>query len=268
VADSADLTNLSEALKRVYDPVIKDQTNKEPFTYNEFSEGDDELGIGGEGWFFGAKMGGNQEGIGARPERGTLADAGYQRWKQGKIYWKLTYGSFEITGPAIEASKRNPMAFARLRTDEIKELTRDVIKDYNFQVWGKGDGVLDTVSADGPSAKTMYVYDRALWLRLNMKVTIWNAGALRHADVDGVKITSPTTTPESGASRTSPGSMATRSFGTETRRRVLRERITSWTVSRRSWTMAPSPRPTSRSPGRRTRPSRGTFSTTVGPTAT
>lgn len=168
---SADLSTLSEIMKEVYDPVIEEQQNLEAMLWREFMDGDDPLG--GEGWFFENKMGGNQEGIGARAERGDLPDPGRQRWKQGKIYWKLLYGAFELTGPVIEAAKQNLHAFANARTSEIEGLTRDVIKDFNRQLYGDGIGVLATVTAR--TSTTVFTVDHGLYLRENMLIEVWDA---------------------------------------------------------------------------------------------
>lgn len=170
---AADLTTLSELLKAVYDPVIEEQQNLEAFTWKEFDNGDDVLG--GQGWTFENKMGGNQEGIGARAERGTLPSAGVQRYKTGLIYWKLLYGSYEITGPAIEAAKSNLHAFAAARTEEINGLTKDLIKDFNRQIYGDGSGVLATIVSE-PAANQFKVAN-GQYLRLNMLVDIWTGNA-------------------------------------------------------------------------------------------
>jgi len=169
---SADLTTLSEILKEVYDPVIEDQQNLEAFTWKEFQDGDDELG--GQGWFFAVKVGGNQEGIGARAEKGTLPVPAHQRWQNGLIYWRLLYGAFELSGPVIEAAKTNLKAFANARTDEIEGLTRDTIKDFNRQIFGDGTGIMALCTAIN-STVTQEV-DNAQYLRVNMMIDIWDDG--------------------------------------------------------------------------------------------
>lgn len=170
---SADLTTLSELLKQVYDPVIEEQQNLEANTWKEFESGDDKLG--GQGWTFETKMGGNQEGIGARAERDNLPDPGRQRYKTGLIYWKLLYGSYELTGPVIEAAKSNLHAFAVARTEEISGLTRDLIKDYNRQIYGDGSGVLAT--CNGTDGANTFNVSNGQYLRLNMLIDIWNGNA-------------------------------------------------------------------------------------------
>jgi len=169
-ATSADLTTLLGLLKEVYDPMIADQQNLEPFTWREFDENEgDELG--GKGWVFDTKQGGNQEGIGARAERGTLPSAGHQRWEQGLVTPKYHYGTFELTGQVILAAQKNIQSFANARTDEMESLTKDVIKDLNRVIYGTGSGVLAT--ANGTSSGTTFdVYD-GMYLRLNMEVSLW-----------------------------------------------------------------------------------------------
>lgn len=171
---SADLTTLSQLLKQVYDPVIQEQQNLEAFTWNDFGKSADKLG--GQGWTFENKMGGNQEGIGARAERDTLPDAGRQRYQTGLVYWKLLYGCYELTGPVIEAAKSNLHAFAVARTEEIQGLTRDLMKDYNRQVYGDGSGVLATLN--GTDAANTFDVNNGQYLRLNMLIDIWNANTL------------------------------------------------------------------------------------------
>jgi len=168
----ADLSTLSELMKEVYDPVIEEQQNLEPMTWNEFADGDDELG--GQGWVFETKMGGNQEGIGARAEKDDLPGAGRQRWEKGLIYWKLCYGAFELSGPVMEAAKSNLRAFANARTEEIEGLTRDVMKDFNRQIFGDGSGVLTTIST-GATSVTQEVTN-AQYLRINMLIDVWDVG--------------------------------------------------------------------------------------------
>lgn len=166
---AADLTTLSELMKQVYDPVIQEQQNLTPTTWKEFADGDDQLG--GQGWYFETKMGGNQEGIGSRSERDTLPEPGRQRWKQGIVLWKLIYGAFELTGPVIEAAKDNLRAFAVARTEEIEGLTRDVLKDLNRQVYGDGSAVLAT--CNGTFGTNTVNVVNAQYLRLNMVVDIY-----------------------------------------------------------------------------------------------
>ena len=155
-------------MKEVYDPVIEEQQNLEPFTWKDFEDGDDELG--GKGWIFETKMGGNQEGIAAAAESATLPAAGHQRWKQGKILWKLCYGAFELTGPVIEAAKGNLKSFAAARTEEIEGLTRDLIKDFNRQIYGDGKGILALCNGV-ETGDTFDVYD-GFNLRLNMQIQV------------------------------------------------------------------------------------------------
>jgi hypothetical protein len=172
---SADLTTLDDGMKRMYVPMVAEQQNLAAVAYKEFADGDDgEPDVGGQGLYFTTHMGGNQEGIGSRSERDDLPAAGRQRYKQGFIKWFYDYGTVEITGPAIHAAKNNVQAFANLKTKEVQGITADKIKDYNRQVYGKGDAVLATVTADGPAANTFYV-DDPMYLRKNMMIDVWNA---------------------------------------------------------------------------------------------
>jgi hypothetical protein len=169
---SADLTTLSDIFKEVYDPVIAEQQNLEASTWKDFEEGDDELG--GQGWIFETKMQGNQEGIGARAEKGALPSAGYQRWVQGLIYWRNQYGCFEITGQAIEAARNNMVAFANSKTEEIEGLTKDVIKDLNRQFYGDGQGYLAKISEAASGAQKVCYVKVGIYLRTKMMVDIYD----------------------------------------------------------------------------------------------
>lgn len=191
-ATSADLTTLFELLKEVYDPVIAEQQNLEPFTWREFDQ-DEETELGGKGWVFDTKQGGNQEGIGARGERDDLPEAGYQRWEQGLVSPKYCYGTFELTGQVIEAAKRNVEAFANSQTDEMEALTRDVIKDLNRQIYSDGSGILAT--ANGTDGSNTFDVDDGMYLRKNMLIDVWNGNTL---NLDGRAITD--LTPQSDGS--------------------------------------------------------------------
>jgi len=189
---SADITTLSELFKRIYDPMIAEQQNLIAKTWNEFSDGDDELG--GEGWFFENKMGGNQEGIGARGERGTLPSAGHQRWKQGVITEKYIYATFELTGPVIERAKTRLRAFASARTDEMRSLTKDLLKDMNRMFYGDGTGKLAaaTGASGGSSGAYTIPIDSWLYVRVNMLIDVWDASNPDTANVTAGKITAIT----------------------------------------------------------------------------
>lgn len=202
---SADLTTLSDLLKRVYDPVIQEQQNLEAFTFKEFEPGEDKLG--GDGWYFDTKMGGNQEGIGARLERGTLPSAGRQRYKQGKIYWKNLYGTFELTGQVIEAAKSNLHAFAVARTEEIEGLTRDLIKDFNGQIYRDGGGVL--AQHNGTEAANTFNVNNAQYLRINMMIDMWTGNT---KNLDSRQITGITANSDGTATVTYDGADAAASI--------------------------------------------------------
>lgn len=189
----ADTSNLSDLLKEVYDPVIEQQQNLEAFTWNEFDNGDAELG--GQGWVFSTIMGGNQEGIATRPESGTLPSAGHQRYVQGLIYWANCYGAFELTGQAIEAAKRNVEAFANSKTEEIEGLTRDVMKDMNRQVYGDGLGTLALVSEAASSGSNPFFVQDGQYLRVNMIIDVLDAGTPGTKNVDSQTIPSLTAAP-------------------------------------------------------------------------
>lgn len=171
---SGDRTTLLELMKEVYDPMIAEQQNLTAFTWNEFDENDtDEMKLGGKGWVFENNMGGNQEGIGARAERGTLPSAGTQRWKQGTVLPKYHYGTWELTGPMIMSAKKNVEAFANSQTSEMQRLTKDVIKDLNRVVWGSGSGQLGLVKSEEAGATFDVSAADSINFRLNMVVDVW-----------------------------------------------------------------------------------------------
>lgn len=171
---SADRTTIFALMKEVYDPMIAEQQNLTAFTWNEFDENStDEMKLGGKGWVFENNMGGNQEGIGARAERGTLPSAGHQRWFQGTVLPKYHYGTWELTGPMIMSAKRNIEAFANSQTSEMQRLTKDVIKDLNRVVWGDGTGQLGLVKSDEGGNEFQVSGADAIYFRLNQVIDVF-----------------------------------------------------------------------------------------------
>jgi hypothetical protein len=100
---------------------------------------------------------GRNRGRGGRADGGTLPVAGTQTWQDAIIKMTYQYIGIEITDAAIEASTSNEGAFLNLLTAEMKGATNDFRKDMNRQLYGTGDGLLATLTAETASGKVLTV---------------------------------------------------------------------------------------------------------------
>jgi hypothetical protein len=98
---------------------------------------------------------GRNRGRGARGDGGTLPVAGTQTWQDAIIKMTYQYIGIEVTDAAIEASKSNEGAFVNLLTAEMKGAANDFRKDMTRQLYGTGDGLLATLTAETAAGKTL-----------------------------------------------------------------------------------------------------------------
>jgi hypothetical protein len=99
---------------------------------------------------------GRNVGVAARAEEVALPAPGRQQY--GKLIYntKNIYGLIRLTSQAIEASKNNAGAFARMLTQEMSGIAKDVDQDQQRQFWRDGSGLL-TICGVTTAATTVVV---------------------------------------------------------------------------------------------------------------
>lgn len=91
---------------------------------------------------------GENSGVGARPENGTLPAAGQQGYTEERVPVKYNYGRIQISGPTIKAMASDKGAYLRAVDSETKGLVKNLRSDVNRQVWGTSDGVIAATAAN------------------------------------------------------------------------------------------------------------------------
>lgn len=109
-------------------------------------------------------------GRGARAESGALPSSGNQGHEDAIYNMSYNYGKISVTGPAISASKTNEGAFARILDVEMKGLKKDMLRDFNRQLWHNGGGALCFCLATS-SAQTINV-THTKFLEVGMEVDV------------------------------------------------------------------------------------------------
>ena len=149
----ANINSITPILKERYAPRIVEQLeNYTPFM-KKITKSSDNISseFGGKYVYFPIHVGRNS-GIGSRFEDEVLPAAGQQKYDGGRVRMKYAYGSIRVTGPSVALSDENPKAFAKVITEEVDGVIRDLGKDFNRQLFGNGNGALAYFSAGSATA--------------------------------------------------------------------------------------------------------------------
>ena len=107
------LTNFDNALKEFYEGAIRETVNNDVIAFRELDESDRQWS--GRRVIFPFHTSRNS-GIGARPEGGTLPDAGNQGYEQSVVSATYQYGVIQLSGQVLEAGRN---AFADAMQEEM-----------------------------------------------------------------------------------------------------------------------------------------------------
>lgn len=143
-------TTLGGLLKRVYPKRLVQQQNKAAFLYKMLPKS--VYQPKGSGFYPAVSVAGNQAGGGAINETEALPTAGNEDVQQFTIIPKINVWVVQITGLARAASEGDEASFATGLIRQLDEALENQIKDLNRQCFGKGNGLLATVSATATSA--------------------------------------------------------------------------------------------------------------------
>ncbi len=116
---------------------------------------------------------GRNAGVGARGDGGALPVAGRQTYQNANYNCAYNYGRIQITGPTIEASRKDKYAFVKAVDSEIKGMTKDMKDDLNRQLFGDRSGIL-AVCVGNPSggAAATFTVDNAMYVQTGMRLQL------------------------------------------------------------------------------------------------
>lgn len=137
-------TTLSDVLKRLYLPKVRDQLNNEILVQQILSLNTEDI-EGLEAVL--ALHYSRSKGVGARRELADLPDAGVQKYKQATYDLAYLYGKIMVSGPAIIRTRTDAGSWIRAMRSELDRIRDDLALDFARQIYGNGDGVIATVSA-------------------------------------------------------------------------------------------------------------------------
>ena len=135
---------LSDVLKRLYLPKVREQLNNEILVLQILSLNTEDI-EGLEAVL--ALHYSRSKGVGARRELADLPDAGVQKYKQAKYDLSYLYGKILVSGPAIVRTRTDAGSWIRAMRSELDRIRDDLALDFARQVYGNGDGVIATVSS-------------------------------------------------------------------------------------------------------------------------
>lgn len=136
------LTEASNILKVMYLPPVREMLNNATILLSRIEKDTTTQDVSGKNFTIPLHVGRNLSAGVGRPEGGTLPAAGNQKYMQAIVPNKFIYGSVQITGQVIAATKNNVGAFVRAIDSEMKGLLRDVKRDVNRQLHGNGTDAL------------------------------------------------------------------------------------------------------------------------------
>lgn len=137
-------TTLSDVLKRLYLPKVREQLNNEILVQQILSLNTEDI----EGLQAVLSLHySRSKGVGARRELANLPDAGVQKYKQATYDLAYLYGKIMVSGPAIVRTRTDAGSWIRAMRSELDRIRDDLALDFARQVYGNGDGVIATVSS-------------------------------------------------------------------------------------------------------------------------
>lgn len=178
------LTTAANVLKRVYGKGVSTQQNLKHRAVDEIAKSMKKYNAGGAG-FYGAVRDYGNEAVGAINESEQFRTADSENYQQYVVTPKVLVGPLEFSGLLSQAADSDEEAFAAAVVDLVETTRERLLKDYNRQFYGLGNGLLASPYAATASNVTSFSVDSAQYLRKNMIIDIYN-GATK--TVDSIRI--------------------------------------------------------------------------------
>jgi hypothetical protein len=135
--------------------------------------------------------------IGARAEGSLLPTAGQQSWASVYVTSAYVYGSINLTGQAMAASKKT--SFVEAKAAEMEGVMTDLTFQLGRMSYGDGNGILARVGTSADTS-TLYLVNQfnkpgdngARYLNVGQKITVghYSAAFGSACDISGVKVDS------------------------------------------------------------------------------
>lgn len=153
LGSSASLAGADAILKEYYPSAIVEQLNYKTFLLDQIDRDSEHVDFTGRRAIVPLHRGRNR-GRGSIGDGGGLPFAGKQDWIDAIVPIRYHASAIELSDQAIQQTKSNEGAFVSLLEAETKGVANDMKKDINRQVYGTGDGVLTTISANATGVVT------------------------------------------------------------------------------------------------------------------
>lgn len=176
-------TTVSGILKEVYPGEIEDQLNEEVALWALLdSQKEDVTGQGKH--LIRPLRYLRAQGIGARPDNGTLPSAGNQSYIDTTINMASNYFRSGLSGRVMRSANGDQAAFDNVLQAEIRYGMGDFITDISRQLF-TGAGQITTVNGLVTTSVSVVVKD-VTNLQVGMAVEFWNAGANQTTNDSGI----------------------------------------------------------------------------------
>lgn len=136
------LTVADDILKNQYLPPIQEALNNASVLFSRLDKDETTQDVTGKNFTVPIHYGRNLSAGTGRAEGGVLPTAGAQRHKAAVVPNKYTYGSIEVSGQVIAATKDAKGAFVKAVSLEVEGLTTDFKRAINRQLHGNGTDAL------------------------------------------------------------------------------------------------------------------------------
>lgn len=180
MADS--LSSIDGVLKRHYLDMVADMLNNQKKMWARLEKTSDGVQAFGSGFatYIPTILGHNEAGIASRAENGTLPTAGALTTSQGVVPLTYLYGSLELSGQSIDASRRDEGAVQRAVTLQMESMAKRFGVEFDRQIQGRGFGALSKITAATATPQTanvLFAVDDASRLAEGMIVEMWSTNA-------------------------------------------------------------------------------------------
>lgn len=184
---ASDSSSVSGILKNVYGPYLDRQQNLKHYSYDEIGKSSKSFNAGGNGFYGGINDYGN-ESVGAINETESFRTIDNEDYQQYKISPKIQVAPVQFSGLVAEIANSDPESFADAVVDALDMAKERLLKDFNRQFFGYGQGVLGNPQGSISSSATSMTVNSAQYFRRNMVVDICSAAGVTNILVTAYRI--------------------------------------------------------------------------------
>ena len=169
------MTTVTNILKEVYEPRVRDQLQSEIMTLARIEKTSDGVSqdVGGKYVRFSVKVKRNH-GIGARNEMEALPNPKTQGYETGQVSLTNQYGAIQLSGQTFELADSNTQAFSSALDEEMSGMREGLKKDMNRQIYGTTTGIL-AVAASGSTTTFVTAAGTIMYAEIGMFVDLYDA---------------------------------------------------------------------------------------------